>query len=122
MATAKPKTAAAKSTTSKAAAKKPAVKKTVPTPKPAKAKSAQAKATKAIPGGREQQLAEQALSLVDEAAAILRARIRDGATQTAKGRLAAKKKAGTLLNRASGTLTRAVETGTSSLEKLLGKI
>lgn len=122
MATEKPKTAASKSTTPKAAAKKPAAKKTVPTPIPAKAKSAQAKTTKAIPGAREQRLAEQALSLIDQTAALLRSGVREGASQTAKGRLAAQKRASGLLNRASNTLTKAVESGTSSLDSLLKKI
>ncbi len=123
----------------KTAAKKPAAKKASPTqaavtgvkktaaatkkkatiPKTA---SAKAKATKAIPADREQKLAEQALSLVDQAAAVLRDRIRDGATQTAKGRLAAKKKANTLLTRANGNLNKAIDSGTSNLQKLLGKL
>ncbi len=97
-----------------AAAKKKA---TIP-----KTASAKAKATKAIPADREQRLAEQALSLVDQAAAVLRDRIRDGATQTAKGRIAAKKKANTLLTRASGNLNKAVDSGTANLQKLLGKL
>ncbi len=84
-----------------------------------KSASAKAKATKAIPADREQKLAEQALSLVDQAAAVLRDRIRDGATQTAKGRLAAKKKANTLLSRASGNLHKAVDFGTTNLKKIL---
>lgn len=96
--------------TAAAAAKKPFIPKTA---------SAKAKATKAIPGDREQRLAEQALSLVDQAASVLRDRIRDGATQTAKGRIAAKKKANTLLARASDNLHKAVDFGTSNLKKIL---
>ncbi len=104
MATAKKKTTPAKSTPrTKAPAKKPA-------------------STKAIPADREQKLAEQALGFVDEAARILRIRIREGATQTAKGRIAAKKKASTLLNKASTSLTRALESGTKSLDSLLKKL
>ncbi|MGC1481952.1 MAG: hypothetical protein WA771_15740 [Chthoniobacterales bacterium] len=106
------RTATSAKRTVKTAAKKATIPKTA---------AAKAKATKAIPGDREQKLAEQALSLVDQAASVLRDRIRDGATQTAKGRLAAKKRANTLLSRASGNLHKAVDVGTDNLQKIFGK-
>lgn len=124
-------TAKSKTTPKPPAAKKPAAQKT-PLKKAAtavkkkttipKSASARAKATQDIPAAREQKLAEQALSLVDQAAAVLRDRIRDGATQTAKSRLAAKRKASTLLDRANRDLNKALETGTDGLKNLLRRL
>jgi hypothetical protein len=117
MATAKKKPAAKKSTPAKAA--KPAPKKSTP------AKTASSKvSTKAthVPSGREAKLAEQALKFVDQAAAVLRDGIRTGAATTAKSRIAAKKKASTLLDKASTNLSKAIHHSSSTLQDLLGKI
>ena len=75
-----------------------------------------------VPAGREAKLAEQALKLVDEAAAVLRDGIRTGAATTAKSRIAAKKKASTLLDKASTNLSKAIHHSTSALQDLLGKV
>lgn len=125
MATAKKKPASRKPTTSKAKAAKPAAKKKPATKKPAVAKKSAAKKvntkTTHIPSGREQKLAEQALKFVDEAASVLRSGIRSSAETTAKSRIAAKKKASTLLDKASANLSKAIGTGASTLQGLLGK-
>jgi hypothetical protein len=119
MATAKKKPAAKKSTTSKAKAAKPAPKKT--TTKSTKKDNVSTADTK-IPAGREHKLAEQALKLVDQAASVLRDGIRTGASTTAKSRIAAKKKANTLLEKASTNLTKAIHGSTNTLQNLIGKI
>jgi len=118
MATAKKKPAAKKSTPAKAA--KPAPKKTTAAKKTAASKVS-TKATH-VPSGREAKLAEQALKFVDQAAAVLRDGIRTGAATTAKSRIAAKKKASTLLDKASTNLSKAIHHGSSTLQDLLGKI
>lgn len=115
MATAKKTTAPKKSATSAKAAK-PAPKKTTT------ASSAKARATASVPAGREAKLAEQALKLVDEAASVLRSGITTSAETTAKSRIAAKKRAQSLLDRASNNLTKALGDGTSVLKGLIGKI
>lgn len=117
MATAKKKPAAKKSPASKAKAK-PAPKKTTTTKKKDAVNTADTK----VPAGREHKLAEQALKLVDQAASVLREGIRTGASTTAKSRIAAKKKANDLLDKASSNLTKAIHHGNDSLQKLLGKI
>lgn len=111
----KKKPAASKSTPAK---KKPAAKvlpKKTPPPK------VSTKATP-VPQGREHKLAEQALKFVDQAATVLRSGIREGASTTAKSRIAAKKKAHDLLGKASSNLNEAISSGTSALQNLLGKI
>jgi hypothetical protein len=125
MATTKKKPAAKKSVAKKPAAKKSpvtkakaAVSKALPAKKPSKVST---KAT-AIPKGREHKLAEQALSFVDQAAAVLRSGIREGAKTTASSRIAAKKKANELLGKASSNLSKAIGDGASTLQNLLGKI
>ena len=75
-----------------------------------------------VPAGHEHKLAEQALKFVDEAAALLRSGIREGAATTAKSRIAAKKKAHDLLGKASSNLSKAIEDGSSLLQDLLKKI
>lgn len=105
------------------AKKKPAAKK--PAVKPAAKKAAAPKASTVktpIPAGREAKLAEQALKLVDEAASVLRTGIREGAATTAKSRIAAKKKAHSLLGKASDNLSKALGDGTSVLQGLIGKL
>jgi len=118
MATAKKKPAAKKSTTSKAKSAKPAPKKTTTKSKKDNVSTADTK----IPGGREHKLAEQALKLVDQAASVLRDGIRTGASTTAKSRIAAKKKANSLLEKASTNLTKAIHGSTNTLQNLIGKI
>ncbi|MGH8045936.1 MAG: hypothetical protein ACREKL_01705 [Chthoniobacterales bacterium] len=124
MATKKKKSPAKKSTVSKAKAR---VSKALPKkvskslPKKAKPAKVSTSATK-IPQGREHKLAEQALTLVDQAAAVLRSGIRGGAKTTAQSRIAAKKKANELLGKASSNLNSAISSGTSALQNLLGKI
>ena len=118
MATAKKKPAAKKSTPAKAA--KPAPKKKAAVKKTTTSKVS-TKATH-VPSGREAKLAEQALKFVDQAAAVLRDGIRTGAATTAKSRIAAKKKASTLLDKASTNLSKAIHHGSSTLQDLLGKI
>ncbi len=127
--------------TTKRTASKPATKKTPAATKPAAPKAAAPKVTpkaaprKAttpakrvntadikVPSGREQKFADQALQLVDEAAALLRGGIRTGAAETAKSRIAAKKKASSLLSRATSNLTKALESGSKTLDSVIGKI
>ena len=88
-----------------------------------KAESAVKKpASKSTPNGREHKLADQSLKFVDEAAALLRTGIQEGAAMTAKSRIAAKKKAHNLLGKASHNLSKAIEESTSVLQDLLKKI
>jgi hypothetical protein len=118
----KKKPAAKKSTTKKSPAAKAATKVTkVVSKKPSRPSKTSTKATP-IPKGREHQLAEKALSLVDQAAAVLRSGIREGAQTTAKSRIAAKKKANDLLGKASTNLNKAIGDSTSALQNLLGKL
>lgn len=67
-------------------------------------------------------LTEQALKFVDEAAALLRTGIREGAKTTAHSREVAKKKAHRLLDQASTSLSHAIEGGASALQKILKKL
>lgn len=67
-------------------------------------------------------LTEQALRFVDEAAALLRTGIREGAKTTTQSRAAAKKKAHRLLDQASTSLSEAIEGGASALQKILKKL
>ena len=109
----KKKTTASKSPAQKAPARKAAVKKAT-TKKTVKASRPA--------GPREQKLANTALKLVDEAAALLRQGIRTGANSSEKARHEAKQKAHSLLTKASSSLTDALQSGTSALHKVLGKI
>ena len=99
-----------KSTTSKTLPKKKAI--------PVKV----SKKAISVPAGHEHKLAEQALKFVDEAAALLRSGIREGAATTAKSRIAAKKKAHDLLGKASSNLSKAIEDSSSVIQDLLKKI
>jgi len=67
-------------------------------------------------------MAEQALKFVDEAAALLRHGIRKGAKTTSQSRAAAKTKAHHLLGRASKSLSQAIEGGATALQKILKKM
>jgi len=98
----------------KSAPKKSVSRKSKTKPLPAK------KATKAKPAADH--LADQALKFVDEAAALLRSGIRQGAKTTAHSRAVAKKKAHRLLDQASTSLLQAIEGGASSLQRILKKL
>ena len=98
----------------KSPSKKTASRKAKTRPLPAK------KAAKAKPAADH--LADQALKFVDEAAALLRSGIREGAKTTAHSRAVAKKKAQRLLDQASTSLSQAIEGGTSALQRILKKL
>lgn len=99
-------------TNKKTAAKKPAAKAARPrtTKKPAPA------------GPREEALANDALKLVDKAAALLRKGIRSGAETTQKTRLEAKHQAHGLLTKASSVLGDLLNESASTLHKVINKI
>lgn len=106
--------------TSHRSPKKSTASKTLPKKKILPAKVS--KKLTSVPAGHEHKLAEQALKFVDEAAALLRSGICEGAATTAKSRIAAKKKAHDLLGKASSNLSKAIEDGSSVLQDLLKKI
>lgn len=110
-------TKARKSPSKKTAAKKPAPRKTATksSRKPAQTKSQAA-------GPREHAAANAALKMVDEAAALLRKGIRSSANTTEKSRHDAKKKAHSLLNQASASLSDLLSGGTSALRSVINKI
>lgn len=89
-----------------------------------KKKAAERKTVKqAHPAGpREQKLANNALKLVDQAAAILRQGIRSSANTTEKARHEAKQRASGLLNRASDTLSDVLSGSTSTLRGVINRI
>lgn len=96
-----------------------------------KAAPARSSATRKSPGktktapvktSREHKAAAAALTLVDEAAELIRAGIKAGADGSEKARIQAKKRAHTLLNRAASSLETALGAGTSALGKLINKI
>ena len=53
---------------------------------------------------------------------MLRAGVRGSAQTTAKSRIAAKKKAHDLLDQASSNLSKAINSGASALQSLIGKL
>jgi hypothetical protein len=79
-------------------------------------------AKKSAAGTREEALADEALKLVDKAAALLRKGIRTGAETTQKTRLGARQEAHGLLNRASSVLGNLLNQSTSTLHKVIDKI
>ena len=97
-------------TKKKSAAKKPAS-------KPVKKSAPKAPAKTS----REEKLAAEALKIVDQAASLLRSGIRTGAQETEKSRLAARKKAHSLLTSASGKLSGLVADTSSVLHKAISK-
>lgn len=119
MATKKKTTPAKKSAPKKVAAKKSAAKKAAP--KKATAKKPASQKSQAY-GPRETAVANSALKLVDEAAALLRKGIRSGASTSEKARHDAKQKAHTLLNQASSTLGGLLSGSTSALRSVINKI
>ncbi len=90
---------------------------------PASKKKPAKKSTKKTATPRSHSTSEaNALKLVDEAAALLRKGISTGASTTDKARLEAKKKAHTLLNKASSSLSGILDESTSVLRKVINKI
>jgi hypothetical protein len=71
---------------------------------------------------REEALANEALKLVDKAAALLRKGIRSGAETSQKTRLEAKHQAHGLLNKASSTLGSLLNESTERLHNVINKI
>ncbi len=118
----------AKKPTKKAASKSPtkaAAPKAAPKTKTTAKKTTKPSATKSSTrplGAREQKLASSALKLVDEAAALLRKGINTTADVSEKNRLAAKKRAHGLLNKATSSLSSILEGGSDALHKVIGKI
>ncbi len=110
----KKKTSTTKSTAKSAAPKKAAPKKTA---------AKKPKLTKSNPAGpREKKIADSALKLVDEAAALLRKGIRESASTTEKSRHDAKRKAHSLLSKASSSLEGLLSGGTSAVRSVINKI
>jgi len=109
---------ATKKKSSKSATKKP-VKKAA---KKAVRKPAKKSSPKASPKPREHAVAEGALQLVNEAAALLRKGISSSADTTEKARLEAKAKAHSLLTKASSSLSDILGGSTSLLRKAINKI
>jgi hypothetical protein len=91
-----------------------------PAPKTARSRKATPKSTSARP--REEALANDALKLVDKAAALLRKGIRSSAETTQKTRLEAKHQAHGLLTKASSVLGDLLNESTSTLHKVINKI
>lgn len=85
-------------------AAKPAPSKQKAAPK-AKSKSTQATYAASSPVGKT---ADSALKLVDQAADLLRKGIREGASQTDRARLASKRQALSLVNKASTQLSKLI--------------
>jgi hypothetical protein len=71
---------------------------------------------------RHTKLATRALKFLDEATALLRTGIREGAQTTEKSHILAKRKAHSLLGKASKTLSHAIEDGASTLQDFIKKI
>ncbi len=67
-------------------------------------------------------LAANALKFIDQAAELLREGVITGASQSSLVRHAARKKAHNLIEKAHSSLGEALDTGTSALQKMLGKI
>jgi len=101
----------AKKKTPKAAPKKAAPK--------TKSKTAAQKTATAVRSSTEEKLAASALKWIDEAASLLRKGVNTTASTSAKARIEAKQKAQTLLTKAHGTLSQALDEGTSFLKKAI---
>jgi len=99
----------------------PTKKKTAPVKKAAPKKPAPAKTSQPA-GPREKEIADSALKLVDQAAALLRKGIHASADTSEKARLEAKQKAHALLNKASASLSDLLGGSTSVLRKVINKI
>jgi hypothetical protein len=76
----------------------------------------------AKPTVQHNKLATQALKFLDEATALLRTGIQEGAQTTGESRILAKKKAHNLLGQASKTLSQAIEDGATTLQGIIKKM
>ncbi|MEO8206113.1 MAG: hypothetical protein ABI615_08025 [Chthoniobacterales bacterium] len=74
------------------------------------------------PSSAVHQVAGSALKLVDQAASLLRLGIRNSASQTEKARLETKKRALSLVSKASEHLNKAVNTGTGGVRNIIGRL
>jgi len=79
-------------------------------------------ANKATPVSHDHSVTHSALKLVDEAAALLRKGISTGSDSSEKARLAARKKANSLLNQASRSLSDVLDESASVLRKVINKL
>jgi ElaB/YqjD/DUF883 family membrane-anchored ribosome-binding protein len=77
---------------------------------------------KATPVSHDHSVTHSALKLVDEAAALLRKGISTGSDSTEQARLAARKKANSLLSQASRSLSDVLDESASVLRKVINKI
>ncbi|MCX6970607.1 MAG: hypothetical protein NTV93_10715 [Verrucomicrobia bacterium] len=85
-------------------------------------KSAKKPAGKPAPKSHDHSVTSSALKLVDEAAALLRKGISTGSDSSEKARLEARKKAHTLLSKASTSLSDVLDGSASILRKVINKI
>ena len=109
-----------KTSVKKKAVKKPAARRA----KPAKRKAVK-KVTIKVPRSSSSAIdtvADSALKLVDQAASLLRSGIRTSANQTEKARLESKKRALSLVNQASGHLSKALDQGSGTIRNILSRI
>ncbi|MEO6054231.1 MAG: hypothetical protein ABIP97_09485 [Chthoniobacterales bacterium] len=74
------------------------------------------------PSSAVHHVAGSALKLVDQAASLLRLGIRNSASQTEKTRLETKKRALSLVSKASEHLNKAVNTGTGGVRDIIGRL
>ena len=111
--------------THRLAAKKPATLKRGAKKPTTKKKSVLAKLAPKVrikPTVHHNKLATQALKFLDEATVVLRTGIREGAQTTEKSHILAKRKAHSLLGKASKTLSQAIEDGASTLQDFIKKM
>ncbi len=114
---AKKSTTAAKATTArKATVRRAAAHKTTT------ASASKPKSSAKPVGPREEKLANAALKLVDEAAALLRKGIKTTADVSEKNREQARKKAHSLLTEAASSLGGLLDSGASALHKAISKL
>jgi hypothetical protein len=92
------------------------------TKKKAAKRPAKKPAGKPAPKSQDHSVTSSALKLVDEAAALLRKGISTGSDSSEKARLEARKKAHTLLNKASTSLSDVLDGSASLLRKVINKI
>ena len=79
-------------------------------------------AAQAAAAAEVQAAAEAQAAAVAQATALLRTGIREGAQTTEESRILAKKKAHSLLGKASKTLSQAIEDGASTLQDFIKKM
>lgn len=111
---AKKTTVKAKATTArKATVRKAAAHKSTPTTKAKPSRPA---------GPREEKLANSALKLIDEAASLLRKGVKTTADVSEKNREAARKRAHSLLTKATSSIGGLLDSGSSALHKAISKL